>query len=311
MKPSLPVNPILPLATARLARSFTLAAALSCLSAQAAVINFEGDTADYDNSTSTQSNGVFRDVSGNSQLNISANGAGNDYLVLSGSGTGATVYDTTPSNSTAGTASTFIVGAGQTLTYTVEFQSVAADTTRVIGIGLYNPNASTGFTGYGFNIFLNTGTNDLYYYQTARNTQYNFFFNGTSTGQNFNDAAGSAYRVELTFANNGSNTGATFTTNIYQLDALGGSVTSTVVSNATKAITYGVAADTNVNTEKETLNFDPAGTGLGFYLTGNPNGGSLNIDNISVSVIPEPSAFGFMGGAAAMMLSMIRRRRRA
>lgn len=293
-------------------RSLTLAlgAALAAASpALALTVDFEGGSSAYDNAVG-QTTGLFRDTSGNGQVNLSSNGSGNDYLVLSGTGTGATVYDTTPSNATAGTASTFLIGAGQSATYSVEVQSTTNALNGGFAMGFYNPNSAAGFGGYGFTFYLNAGAGDPYNYQTARNSSFNFFYSAPGTNINLNDVPNNIFRIEITFTNNEANTGATLSTNIHKLSDFGGSIVSTLVSGVTQSITYGIA-DTSTNAQKETLNFDPANTGLGIYLGGNPQNQTLNIDNLgfTVSTVPEPASASALLGASALLLVGARRRR--
>jgi len=294
-------------------RSFAFALSLAAVAAcgahaQAVNVTFENGSADYDNSTGTQTTGVFKDVNGNSSLNLSANGAGNDYLAFSGQA--SAVYDTSPSGN-LDAANAFKIGAGQSAVLTVEAQSTTTDASGRFTVGLWNPtDAGTkndgNNRGVGLSFYLAANASDQYAYYAMKNTGFDTGANiGSSTFASLNDSANTWFRLVITFTNNATNTGATLSADIYKIDGFGGSVVSTVATDYTQTITYGTGqADTSK------INLNPASTGLGLFLFAGQTGTNFYMDNLSFTVIPEPSAAALVAGAAGLLLVARHRRRR-
>ncbi|WP_309385770.1 PEP-CTERM sorting domain-containing protein [Cerasicoccus frondis] len=277
----------------------TLSLSVGSLSAADISVNFENGAADYDNG-SPQTTGDFRDVSGGTNINLSSNASGNNYLIFS-NGTAATVYDSSPSSTDS--ADSFAILGGQSATFVTEWESTTMDNNGSLTFGLWN-SASTGVDvqpGIGIGIFLGSG-NDIIRYQTAQNLQFNFFTNTTVGGGAINTDSDTFLRMELMFANNADNTGASLSTNVYEIDAFGGTVVRTIGENLTHSITFGTGSGE--------VDMDPANVGVSLFFTGGPSSGTtLYLDNIGFSTIPEPAS-AILLGSVGLLAGLVYSRRR-
>jgi len=270
--------------------------------------DFESGSSDYDNNGS-QTTGKFRDTQDGADINISDNGAGNDYLQFGDDAT--TVYDTSPSD--PANADLFLVPAGETATLKMDF-TVEVPTGRVKPrMGLFDPDASGTPLGLAL-VFNPRGGNNSNEegLQLQEITDDSGTF-GSTVAATVNDRiTGSAtvtYQFELVFENNGSNSGATVTGRMFELDELEGTVGSQVEFIDGETTDDQVQAVIAYGTDTGEFDLDPASNGLGILLHFDHNGGSLRVDNLDLSVTPEPATLAILGlGGVGLLL---RRRRRA
>ncbi len=261
--------------------------------------DFEAGSASYDNAD-PQTTGLFRDTRNGDSLNLTSNGAGNDYVASPGdeSGQVTMVYDTTPAT---GGQDMFLIPAGATGILSVDTDMGQRQQNRSsMWIGLLDPGAGSTFKGV------------LAYY-TARNGSAGGGIMPVENAQGDNDDAlvsagladdgdvvGVWVRTVLEFANNATNTGAEVTASIFDLDDTAEGVAGDLLLEVTTDITYGTGAGE--------FDLDPANTGLGIVLSGQASNSARHVsfdyvqfDVEAPAVIPEPlSAFAVLLGAGAV-----------
>lgn len=255
------------------------------------LIDFQ-NSASYDNNTTTQTFGAFRDVVSNPQTNRTNGGSGTNYFLrMSGSASPSTVYDLTPDTNTN---TTFAVGIGQTLSLSMDYRFVLTGTAPTAAgqrnggliFGFYNAaggGTNTGIGGlFNFDFYTGTSENNGYRYLNDLSTgAFGLIGSNTSMG----DLSDAAYRLQLDYTNLSATTGQ-ITMTIYSLTGLEGTVISQIASRAAYTFTYG--------TGSTQLNLDPNNVSL--FLRGNLNSGvAEDIDRFAV--VPEPSVLGLLGVA--------------
>ncbi|MDR1284369.1 MAG: hypothetical protein LBK99_26680 [Opitutaceae bacterium] len=312
-------------ATGALAVAFAIALAVAGMAsvhadtASAAVsldFDFENGSADYNNG-GWQNSGVWRNPGTKTNVQISDNGAGNnDYLTFSGQA--AVIYDTTPADTTMGDIEVFKIAAGQTAVFTTEVQTTTTGTNKEFSFGFINTASSAAASGIGVGLYLNAG-NDFLRYQIPRNNTIGWIsalansVGSTGIGDVNGATANTWFRLELTFANNATNTGATLTTNLYQISDFGGTVSATIHSGLSVVITYGT---TGTGTDS-IIDLNPADTGVSLFLFGQPESGTtFNFDNVKFFLdavpgsIPEPeTTAALVGGFFLVATALLCRRR--
>ncbi len=270
------------------------------------LVDFQSATS-YDNNTTTQTFGDFRDVTSNAQTNRTNGGSGTNYFLrMSGAANPSTVYDTTPSDSSS--TDTFSVGIGQTLSLSIDYRYVltgaaptaAGQRAGGLNFGFYNPTGTgvnNGISGFfNFDLFPGTAENNAYRYLNDLSAG-SFTSIGSSTSMG--DLSANAYRLQLDFTNLSATTGKISLT-IYSLTDLEGSVISQIASRADFTFAYGTAANQ--------LNVDPSN--LAVFLRGNLTAGAAeDIDRFTV--VPEPSTLAMTGLALAGGIVLRRGRTRA
>ncbi len=102
----------------------------------------------------------------------------------------------------------------------------------------------------------------------------------------------------------GSGSGATFTASTVDLSINSGSRISFTNPNL---------PTTNLDWQLFSIDFTASGpvTNIAFYNGSHPHNHLSALDNVSISSIPEPSAFTLLTGAAGLAGALARRRRRA
>ncbi len=257
------------------------------------LVDFQSETS-YDNNTTTQTFGDFRDTVANSLTNRTNGGSGSNYFLrMSGSTANpSTVYDLTPN--TANSTSTFSVGIGQTLSLSIDYRFVLTGTAptaagqRAGGLifGFYNAAGGGTNTGIGglmnFDLYPGTAENNGYrYLNDLSNGTFSLIGSNTSMG----DLTDAAYRLQLDYTNLSATTGQ-ITYTIYSLTGLEGTEIAQVGSRGAFTFTYGTASNQ--------LNLDP--NNVSVFLRGNLTSGvAEDIDRFAV--VPEPSVFGLLGVA--------------
>jgi len=265
------------------------------------LVDFQSETS-YDNSTTTQTFGNFRDVVSNPQSNRTNGGSGTNYFLrLNGSANPSTVYDTTPAD--AGTTDTFSVGVGQTLSLSIDYRYVltgsaptaAGQRAGGLNFGFYNASGTgtnNGISGFfGFDFYAGAAETDAYRYLQDLSAG-TFTSIGSST---IGDLSANAYRLQLDFTNVSATTGK-ISLAIYSLTDLEGTVISEIASRPEFTFTYGTASNQ--------LNVDP--NSISVFLRGNLTAGvAEDVDRFSV--VPEPASIAL---ASLGLIAVLRRFRR-
>jgi hypothetical protein len=284
--------------------SITLAASAAAVQASV-LIDFQSATS-YDNSTTTQTFGDFRDVVNNAQSNRTNGGSGSNYFLrLNGAANPSTVYDTTPAN--AGTTDTFAAAIGQTLSLSVDYRYVltgaaptgAGQRAGGFNFGFYNASGTgvnTGISGFfSFDLYPGTAETNAYRYLNDLSAGTFTSIGSTSMG----DLSANAYRLQLDFTNLSATTGKISFT-IYSLTDLEGTIISQIASRADFTFTYGTGSNQ--------LDVDP--NNLSLFVRGNlTSGAAEDVDRFYV--VPEPSPGALLGLAAVggLVIRRLRQRR--
>ena len=168
--------------------------------------------------------------------------------------------------------------------------------------------AITGWTVLGVNASIVSGTSfdNPMTFQAQSGDQ---FIDLTGPGSN-NDQNGVAQDV-VTVAGQlytlsfyvGSGSGATFTASTVDLSINGGSRISFTNPNL---------PTTNLDWQLFSVDFTASGpvTNIAFYNGSDSSNHLSALDNVSISSIPEPSAFATLAGAAGLAVALVRRRPR-
>ena len=259
---------------------------LSLLVLGAAGTGFAQVNLDFE--TAGQLSANFRNLgTGTSSLTQSSNGAANDFVSVNNTnatqfsfGALGLLYDTTPADTTAGTQSAFTTTSP--LTVSVDFRAAVASTS----IGVYFADAN------------NTSNNVLALFNvdtSGNNDQLRFFRDGVVTSAG--TQVGSSSNVST-----GVNVGSPFSNLSATLSVVG----------TTPSISFTVGTQT-VTSAFLAGHIDWSSTVVILRLFDNDSaaGTSLDIDNFSVSSIPEPGTCALFFGGAALAMFALRRRKRA
>jgi hypothetical protein len=215
-------------------------------------------------------------------------GTGVVSYVTTGSGTAVFVYDTTPDTTTTNLFTS--------VTVDLDFSVTASNTSIAVYFGSNNRTSAIADTAI---LNLNTNGNGD---DTLR------FFTGGIVG------GGSGGNVGTQFGTTATATAGGWTVNtIYHLN-----LTISYVTSTTANVTFTISDP--YTTSGALSSFSATATGIGVtsgggeiaFRSGALGGASNNtIDNISiVSAIPEPSTYTLLGGAGALALALISRRKR-
>ena len=284
--------------------SITLAASAAAVQASV-LVDFQSATS-YDNSTTTQTFGNFRDVVNNAQSNRTNGGSGSNYFLrLNGSANPSTVYDTTPAD--AGSTDTFAVAIGQTLSLSLDYRYVltgaaptaAGQRAGGLNFGFYNAGgtgANTGISGFfSFDLYPGTAETNAYRYLNDLSAGTFTSIGSTSMG----DLSANAYRLQLDFTNLSATTGKISFT-IYSLTDLEGTIISQVASRADFNFTYGTASNQ--------LDVDP--NNLSLFVRGNLTAGAAeDVDRFYVVPEPFPGALVGLAAVGGLVIRRLRQRR--
>ncbi len=287
--------------------AFVGAGLLAFAPAHAAILaDFEGGTASYDN-TNPPATGTFRDTAGDTKVNISSNGAGNDFLIFTPDTTitnAVTIYDTTPTDATAATTNVFSIGSGLRGVFTLNIAPSAGTQRTQTMLGIFNPTSTATNQGVYLNYSFRSGvsTEDL-------NLTYLTNLLG-GTGAPIADATdvnldASPVRLVLSVKNNGNGTvdilGQLF--NISALNSTGTPGTQLFADLSANGVVLGTGAGQ--------LDIDPT-TGVGIIINSFHSGGTgattTNADNLTFTIVPEPST-GLLLAVGGVVLGLSRRRR--
>lgn len=258
--------------------------------------NFEGGSADYDNSTPTQATGKFWDTNESAASTITNNGAGNDSLLFGAgfSNRPAVVYDTTPAS--AAVKDLFLVPVGSTATLTLDYQPGTSNAS-LAQFGFVDPAATSTDKGVVMEFRNNNpGTQDTTAFNTLTGEAPIPTTQIAGSASNVGDLAAPIVRMTYNFTNNG--TSLTVAGQLETLSALEGTVTGSLPGPVQRTINYGTAAGQ--------MDLAPATRGLEIILIGSagvPGGG--NVDRLTY--VPEPASFGLLGFGA---FCLFRRRER-
>lgn len=233
----------------------------------------------------------FRNIGGTTNVNVtqSSNGASNDFVkidITNNTSAAVLLYDTTPGDTTVGTQSTFAVTAGNPLTASFDFRVGTAANSSVGIIFADATNASNHVLAL-FNVN-NSGATD----------QFRFFKDGSIATDvvTAGTLVGTATNVATTVG-----LGSTFSNFSAVLS----------VSGTTPSISLTVGGQT-VNQTFVVGDFNWANTTVNLRVFDTENffaSSGIDIDNFSVTAIPEPSAFAAFAGLGALALVALRRRR--
>lgn len=249
------------------------------------VCTFEGAAADYDN-TNPQAAGRFRDTNNPALSHLSANGTGNDYLILAAGNRSATVYDSTPANGVPYTLLPIGVGETATLTLDARFTSPGAGV-DLAWLGIINPSSSATNKGIGLEFYdqpaATADTVRLFYVRTEALSDTIAYPGGALS---LTPGVQPLVRLTLGLTNNGAS--LTVNGRADLIDALEGTVLpSAWPSLAPQTFTYGTGA--------AQLDLAPATQGVEILLGRNWQFADIHVDRLTWS-IPEP-------GALALLLS--------
>lgn len=261
--------------------------------------DFEGGINDYDNAAS-QTQGKFCDLSvQGSYINLSDNGAGNDYLVLtrSTSSQPITYYDT---NVTDGNPTLLTLAVGSTMTITIDAEF---DPSTMAELRIYDPVA----TGYGAEGFSFDFTNSSIY-EDSFNVEY-ISSESDYSGSNIINKTTVGYhddpivRMYLTMTNQGS--GIEIGVSMDAITELGGAVTSHLGSSSA-VVSCGAGVGE--------LDMDPVVDGFEIGLSRNKTtattAAELYIDNLTVTTVPEPSTVALLATGLIGLLAYAWRKRK-
>jgi len=258
------------------------AAAFASMTANAQVsLDFE---------TAGQVSGNFRNLGPATSSNIqSSNVAANNYLIHniadSSFSAAALLYDTTPSDTTAGTQSTF--STASPLTVSFDFRATTANSS--VGIIFADATNAGNHVLALFNVD-NSGTTDL----------FRFFKDGTVTTTAVD--AGTQSGSNNT-ASTGVDVGSAFGNYSVTLSVAGTTPTLAVtVGTQTFSRTFAAGDFDWASTTVVLRLFDAGNT------SSTPN---IWVDNFTIGAIPEPSTYAAVSGAAVLGLALWRRRPKA
>lgn len=222
----------------------------------------------------------------------------------SGAITGNFVYDT--NGATAGGVANFIPGAGKSVTVSFDFSTSVASAS--VGVYFGGARGSDKLALFNVNNASSSGNDIL-----------RVFTNSNLTTSAATPSAGAVITSGIT----SSTSGATVSSGVVSLNS-GYTINTTYRATFTLAYLTATTADATFTISDPTNALNPysvtasgvsvsssAGE-IGFRTGFVGTGGTITLDNISIttSAIPEPSTFALLGGAGALGLALVSRRRR-
>ncbi len=267
--------------------------AITSLFAMLASVNAHAQSFDFSSPGNYTSNfyNTFT-TSGSSNLLTTSGGA--IVHTAGGSGTSISTYDTSPDT----TASNFFTS----VTVSFDFStSVFNSSFGVVFGGTNRTNANLAL----FNINNNAGG-------AGSSTDQLRIFNGGDwnlvTGVNGNTSTPAA-NVQLSSGTASSNTNNGWTIDKTYHAVFNISYTSATTANVSFTISDPSNALASVSATANGLTLSATGGEIGLRTGFSAAGGTLTIDNVQISAIPEPSTFALLGGLGALGFALSRRRR--
>lgn len=242
----------------------------------------------FDNAAQYTDN--FRDTLEGARINWSnsTSWAGSDSLALGNDATtlSATIYDTTPLTSTP---TLFTLASGEV--FTLSLNTVINATGRAVTLGMLNPNSVTTNKGVALSLFQNSTSQWLLGHRDL--TSETDAFPG---GANTSGTRSSIYTtMVMTITNNGLT--GTISGSLFNITNLGD-------TTPTSTILEGGVTFANRTVTWSDYGFDPATDGMEIFLGAR---GATFVDNLSLTVVPEPSTVGLLALAAAGLMVLRRR----
>lgn len=222
--------------------------------------------------TAGQVTGNFRVANTNfATFGQTSNGAANDFMTVSGTASATVVYD---ANGAAAGVSTFNVSQSHPLTVSADV-SFPANTTS---FGIYIINNADPTQAYLALFNLDSGNDRIRFSSNATPNNSGAGSLSTGTVPDAGFTFGTLTNISLTYSINASNNPV--------LTMTAGSQSNSI-------------AFTAINTPFTDVQ-------VGFRITS--NAGTVGIDNLSISTIPEPSTFAVVAGVVAVGAVATRRR---
>jgi hypothetical protein len=261
--------------------AYLLASLALCASAQAVVVDFSG-ASDFANN--------FRLLPFSSGHTIAQTGS---VLTVTGNNVNTTavayIYDTTPADATPGTQNSFSLQVGESISVSLDIGNISANNAGS-SIGFYFASPTAPGSPGNFLALMNINN-------SGANEQFRFANNATLSNSSPNGSAFSAGSPSL------ADTGVTLSDPIFR------TVTATYLLNSATSVTMTLAS--GAITSSVTFNSVTAFSDVAVAFRMSPVAGTprrtMEIDNFDVTVIPEPSTYALLAGAAGLGLALRRR----
>jgi hypothetical protein len=215
-------------------------------------------------------------------LTVTGNNVGTPAIVY--------IYDSTPSDTTTGTQSTFTLGTGQSMSASFDIANISSTgTASSIGFYFFNPASPASTVNFGALLNINgSGSNEQFRFMSGANL---------TTNPN-----GSLANGTPTLADGGlSLSDSTFRT-----------ITASYQYNSPTSVTLSLSAGSANSTITYTSISALSTVSVGFRVSPTPHASltTMQLDNFTVSAVPEPSSFAAIAGLGALGAFAMRRRAR-